>query len=396
VKSPGGAWEWIPTDPKARGTVPDAHDPAKRRGPMMLTTDIALKADPVYRPIAERFHGDPDQLATVFAETWYKLLHRDMGPLSRYLGPRIPEPQLWQDPVPAADHAQIADEDIAALKGKILACGLAGSQLVTTAWAAAASFRGTDRRGGANGARLRLEPQRSWEVNNPAELARVLQTLEQVQREFNLSQDGARKISLADLIVLGGCAALEQAAKKAGRDVTVPFAPGRTDTTQEQTHVVSFAVLEPKADGFRNYLQAGQKLPPETLLVDRANMLTLTAAEMTARVGGMRVLDANFRRSQHGVLTGRPGALTSDFFVNLLDMGTEWKASPVENQFEGRDRATGAVKWTATAVDLIFGSNSELRAIAEVYACADAEEKFVCDSVAAWDKVMNLDRFDLV
>jgi catalase-peroxidase len=396
VKSPGGAWEWIPTDPRAQGTVPDAHDSSVRHGPMMLTTDIALKVDPVYGPIARRFHENPDQLAKVFAETWYKLLHRDMGPRSRYLGPWLPEPQLWQDPVPAVDHALIAEEDIAALKGMILDSGLSTPQLITTAWAAAASFRGTDKRGGANGARIRLEPQRNWEVNNPAELVKVLHALEQVQHDFNASQAGGKKVSLADLIVLGGCAAVEQAARKAGHDVTVPFAPGRTDTSQEQTHVVSFAVLEPKADGFRNYLQAGQKLPPQSLLVDRANMLTLTAAEMTVLIGGMRVLNANFGQSRHGVLTGRPDTLTNDFFVNLLDMGTEWKpSSSAENEFEGRDRATGEIRWTATAVDLVFGSNSELRAIAEVYACADANEEFVRDFVAAWNKVMNLDRFDL-
>jgi catalase-peroxidase len=376
--------------------VPDAHDPAKRHGPMMLTTDIALKADPVYAPIARRFHEHPDQLAQVFTETWYKLLHRDMGPVSRYLGPWVPEPQLWQDPVPAVDHPLVEAEEIAELKGRLLASGLTIPQLVTTAWAAAATFRGTDKRGGANGARLRLEPQRDWEVNDPPELATVLRALELVQRDFNTARSDGKRISLADLIVLGGCAAVEQAAKCAGHDITVPFAAGRTDTSQELTHVVSFAVLEPKADGFRNYLQAGQRQPPETLLVDRAALLTLTAPEMTVLVGGMRVLNANYRRSQRGVLTSRPETLTNDFFVNLLDMGTEWRASESgEHEFEGRDRATGEVKWTATAVDLVFGSNSQLRAIAEVYAARDARDKFVRDFVAAWDKVMNLDRFDL-
>ncbi len=363
---------------------------------MMLTTDIALKVDPLYGPIAKRFHENPDELADAFAKAWFKLLHRDMGPVSRYLGPWVPEPQLWQDPVPEVDHDLIADEDIAALKGKILASGLSISQLVSTAWASAASFRGTDKRGGANGARIRLAPQKDWEVNNPTELAKVLQALQQIQQDFNSSQPGGKQVSLADLIVLGGCAAVEQAAKKAGHDITVPFVPGRTDASQEQTDVESFAVLEPAADGFRNYLRAGEKLPPETLLLDRASLLRLTAPEMTVLVGGMRALNANFGQSQRGVLTGRPETLTNDFFVNLLDMGTEWKASAsAENVFEGRDRATGKVKWTATAADLVFGSNSQLRAISEVYACDDAKEKFVRDFVAAWEKVMNLDRFDL-
>ncbi len=396
VKSPAGGWQWIPTDPATQDTVPDAHDPAKRHGPMMLTTDIALKVDPVYAPIARRFHEHPDQLAQVFTETWYKLLHRDMGPVSRYLGPWVPEPQLWQDPVPAVDHPLVEAEEIAELKGRLLASGLTIPQLVTTAWAAAATFRGTDKRGGANGARLRLEPQRGWEVNDPPELATVLRALELVQRDFNTARSDGKRISLADLVVLGGCAAVEQAAKCAGHDITVPFAAGRTDTSQELTHVVSFAVLEPKADGFRNYLQAGQRQPPEALLVDRAARLTLTAPEMTVLVGGMRALNANYRRSQRGVLTSRPETLTNDFFVNLLDMGTEWRASGSgAHEFEGRDRATGEVKWTATAVDLVFGSNSQLRAIAEVYAARDARDKFVRDFVAAWDKVMNLDRFDL-
>jgi catalase-peroxidase len=363
---------------------------------MMLTTDLSLKMDPIYGPISKRFHENPDQLADAFAKAWYKLLHRDMGPVSRYLGPWVPEPQLWQDPVPAVDHELIRDEDIAALKAKILASGLSISQLVTTAWASAVTFRFTDKRGGANGARIRLAPQRDWEVNNPAELAKVLQTLEQIQQDFNSSQSGGKKVSLADLIVLGGCAAVEQAAKNAGHDITVPFAPGRTDASQEQTDVESFAVLEPKADGFRNYLRAGEKLSPETLLLDRANLMTLTAPEMTVLIGGMRALNTNFGQSEHGVFTDRPETLTNDFFGNLLDMSTEWKASvSSENVYEGHDRATGQVKGTATAVDLVFGSNSQLRAISEVYACDDAAEKFVRDFVAAWDKVMNLDRFDL-
>jgi catalase-peroxidase len=363
---------------------------------MMLTTDIALKVDPIYGPIAKRFHENPQELEDAFAKAWYKLLHRDMGPVSRYLGPWVPEPQLWQDPVPAVDHELVNAEDVAALKSKVLASGLSISQLVSTAWASAASFRGTDKRGGANGARIRLAPQQDWEVNDPAELAKVLPALEQTQQEFNRSQSGGKKVSLADLIVLGGCAAVEHAAKKAGHDVTVPFAPGRTDASQEQTDVESFAVLEPMADGFRNYVQRGQKLPLETLLVDRANLLTLTAPEMTVLIGGMRALNANSGQSQHGVFTDRPETLTNDFFVNLLDMATEWKTSAsAENVYEGRSRATGEVRWTATAADLVFGSNSQLRATAEVYASADAKQKFVRDFVAAWDKVMNLDRFDL-
>ncbi|MFD7630303.1 catalase/peroxidase HPI [Streptomyces sp. NPDC059851] len=396
TKSPAGAHQWKPKDPEAQGTVPDAHDPSKRHAPMMLTTDLALKLDPVYRPIAQRFHEHPDELATAFAKAWYKLLHRDMGPAARYLGPWVPEPQLWQDPVPELDHDLVTDEDVAALKDRILGSGLPVSQLVATAWASAASFRGTDKRGGANGARIRLAPQRGWESNDTPEAAAVLQTLEGIQQEFNASQSDGTKVSLADLIVLGGCAAVEQAARNAGHDVRVPFTPGRTDASQEQTDVEAFAVLEPRADGFRNYVRAGEKLPPETLLLDRANLLTLTAPEMTVLVGGMRVLNTNFRQSPRGVFTDRPETLTNDFFVNLLDMGTEWKASAtVENEFEGRNRATGEVKWTATAVDLVFGSHSQLRAMAEVYASADAGEKFVRDFVAAWDKVMNLDRFDL-
>jgi catalase-peroxidase len=394
--SPAGKHQWAPKNPEAQDTVPDPHDPSKRHAPMMLTTDLSLRQDPIYGPIAKRFHENPDQLDEAFAKAWYKLLHRDMGPISRYLGPWVAEPQLWQDPVPAVDHDLITDADIAALKSKILESGLSVSQLVSTAWAAAATFRGTDKRGGANGARLRLAPQRDWEINDPAELGKVLQSLEQIQQDFNGSQSGGKKVSLADVIVLGGCAAVEQAAKSAGHDVTVPFAPGRTDATQDQTDVESFAVLEPMFDGFRNYLKAGEKLPPETLLVERAFMLNLSAPEMTVLIGGMRALNANAGQSPHGVFTDRPGTLTNDFFVNLLDVGTEWKASAgSENVYEGRDRGTGQVKGTATAVDLVFGSNSQLRALAEVYASDDAEEKFVRDFASAWNKVMNLDRFDL-
>jgi catalase-peroxidase len=396
TKSPAGAWQWKPRDGAGAGTVPDPHDPSKRHAPTMLTTDLSLRMDPIYGPITRRFLENPDELAEEFAKAWFKLLHRDMGPISRYLGPWVPEPQLWQDPVPAVDHDLVTDEDIAVLKGKILESGLSISQLVSTAWASAASFRGTDKRGGANGARIRLEPQRNWELNNPAELATVLQTLGQIQQDFNGSQSGGKRVSLADVIVLGGCAAVEQAAKNAGHEVTVPFVPGRTDASQEQTDVETFAVLEPTADGFRNYLRAGEKLPPEQRLLDRANLLTLTAPEMTVLIGGMRALNANFGQTQHGVFTDRPETLTNDFFGNLIDMSTEWKASAsAENEFEGRDRATGEVKWTATAVDLVFGANSQLRAISEIYACDDAPEKFVRDFVAAWDKVMNLDRFDL-
>jgi catalase-peroxidase len=395
--SPAGLNQWTPRDPSAQGTVPDAHDPSKRHAPMMLTTDLALKVDPIYRPIAKRFHENPDQCADAFAKAWYKLLHRDMGPVTRYLGPWVPEPQPWQDPVPEVDHELIGEKDIADLKGKILASGLSISQLVSTAWASAATFRGTDMRGGANGARIRLAPQRDWQVNNPAELAKVLQILEEIQQDFNISQVRGTKVSLADLTVLGGCAAVEQAAKNAGHDVTVPFMPGRTDASQEQTDVESFAVLEPTADGFRNYLRAGEKFPAEHALVERANLLTLTAPEMTVLVGGMRALNANFDQSAHGIFTDRPETLTNDFFVNLLDMSTEWKVSvSAENVYEGLDRVTSEVKWTGTAVDLVFGSNSQLRAISEVYASDDSKEKFVRDFVAAWDKVMKLDRFDLV
>ncbi|GAA3252480.1 catalase/peroxidase HPI [Streptomyces lavendulae] len=396
TRSPAGAQQWTPKDPAARDSVPDAHDPSKRHAPMMLTTDLSLKLDPVYGPIAKRFHENPEQLAEAFAKAWYKLLHRDMGPLSRYLGPWIPEPQLWQDPVPGVDHGLVSDADAAALKERILASGLSLPQLVTTAWASAASFRGTDKRGGANGARIRLAPQKDWEVNDLPEVAEAVRTLDGIRQDFNGGRTDGKKVSLADLIVLGGCAAVERAAKNAGHEITVPFAPGRTDASQEQTDVESFAVLEPRADGFRNYLRAGEKLSPETLLLDRASMLTLTAPEMTVLTGGMRVLDTGFKGSRHGVLTDRPEALTNDFFVNLLDMGTEWKVSEAaENVFEGRSRATGEAKWTATAVDLVFGSHAQLRALAEVYASADAGEKFVRDFVAAWDKVMNLDRFDL-
>ncbi|MFE2150282.1 catalase/peroxidase HPI [Streptomyces lavendulae] len=396
TRSPAGAQQWTPTDPAARDAVPDAHDPSRRHAPMMLTTDLSLKLDPVYGPIAKRFHENPEQLAEAFAKAWYKLLHRDMGPLSRYLGPWIPEPQLWQDPVPAVDHGLVSNADATALKERILASGLSLPQLVATAWASAASFRGTDKRGGANGARIRLAPQKDWEVNDLPEVAEVVRTLDGIRQDFNGGRTDGTKVSLADLIVLGGCAAVERAAKNAGHDVTVPFAPGRTDASQEQTDVESFAVLEPRADGFRNYLRAGEKVSPETLLLDRASMLTLTAPEMTVLTGGMRVLDTGFKGSRHGVLTERPQALTNDFFVNLLDMGTEWKVSDsAENVFEGRSRATGETRWTATAVDLVFGSHAQLRALAEVYAAADAGEKFVRDFVAAWDKVMNLDRFDL-
>src|SRR5215475_1870160 len=393
--SPAGAKQYAPK-PNAGvvPTAPDAHNPSKRQTTMMLTTDLALKVDPVYGPISKRFHEHPDQLADAFAKAWYKLLHRDMGPVSRYLGPWVPAPQLWQDPVPAVDHELIGEADIAALKGKILASGLSVSQLVLTAWASAASFRGTDKRGGANGARIHLAPQKDWQVNNPAELSKVLQTLEKIQQDFNRSQSGGKKVSLADLIVLGGCAGVEQAAKNAGHDVKVPFAPGRMDASLEQTDVDSFAVLEPIADGFRTYLKGKYPVSAEELLVDRAQLLTLTAPEMAVLVGGMRVLNTNFGGPKHGVFTKRPEALTNDFFVNLLDMGTEWKPAS-KDVFEGRDRKTGQVKWTATRVDLIFGSNSELRALAEVYGSSDAPAKFVQDFVAAWAKVMNLDRYDL-
>jgi catalase-peroxidase len=396
TKSPAGAQQWKPKDPSAQETVPDPHDPSKRHAPMMLTTDLSLKEDSIYAPIAKRFRENPDEFAEAFAKAWYKLLHRDMGPLARYLGPWVPEPQLWQDPVPDVDGDLVGQEDVAILKEKVLASGLSISQLVRAAWAAASSFRGTDKRGGANGARVRLAPQRDWEVNEPSDLAKVLETLEAIQQDFDGSQPNGTKVSLADLIVLGGCAAVEQAAKNAGHDVTVPFAPGRTDASQEQTDADSFDALEPRADGFRNYVGADAELPPEQLLLDRANLLTLTAPQMTALIGGMRALNANHGQSAHGVFTDRPETLTNDFFVNLLDMGTEWTASDSsEHVYDGRDRATGEVRWTGTAVDLVFGSNSELRAISEVYGSDDADEKFVRDFVVAWDKVMNLDRYDL-
>jgi catalase-peroxidase len=394
--SPAGAKQYRPM-PNAAGeipTAPEAHDTSKRQWTMMLTTDLALKADPTYEPIARRFHENPDQLSEAFAKAWYKLLHRDMGPVSRYLGPWVPGPQLWQDPVPAVDHELIGAQEIADLKGRILASGLFVSQLVSTAWASAASFRGTDKRGGANGARIRLAPQKDWEVNNPAELGTILQTLEQIQTDFNSSRSDGKKVSLADLIVLAGCAGVEKAAKDAGHNVTVPFTPGRTDASQEQTDVESFAALEPEADGFRNYYRGGEALSPEQWLVERAFFLNLTPPEVTVLIGGMRALNANSRGSRDGVFTDRPGTLSNDFFVNLLDMGTEWKETGLY-KYEGRDRASGAVKWTATSVDLTFGSNSELRALAEVYACDDSQGKFVSDFVAAWNKVMNLDRFDL-
>ena len=392
VKSPAGAHQWVAKD--AEGKIPDAYDPERKHRPTMLTTDLALRFDPTYEKIARRFMEHPEEFAEAFAKAWYKLLHRDMGPVSRYLGPWVPEPQLWQDPVPPVDHELIDESDIAALKQEVLSSGLSVAQLVTAAWASAASYRDTDKRGGANGARIRLVPQKDWESNS--EVGTVLERLEQVQHTFNQAQSGGKRVSLADLIVLGGCAAIEKAARDAGVDITVPFAPGRTDATQEQTDVESFAVLEPRADGFRNFLRAGEKLQPETLLLDKANLLRLTAPEMTVLVGGMRALGANHGGTRHGVFTDRPGVLTNDFFVNLLDMGIEWRVSTdTENVYEGHDRATGELTRTATAVDLVFGSNSQLRAIAEVYAADDAQEKFVRDFVAAWDKVMNLDRFDL-
>ena len=396
ITGPGGAWQWTPKDESAQGTVPDAHDPSKRHAPMMLTTDLSLRLDPIYEKISRRFYENPDEFADAFAKAWYKLTHRDMGPRTRCLGPLVPaEPQLWQDPVPDVDHELIGEQDIAGLKSKILDSGLSISQLVSTAWASAATFRGTDKRGGANGARIRLAPQKDWEVNNPPELGKVLQTLEGIQEEFDGSQSDGKRVSLADLIVLGGCAAVEAAAKNAGIDVQVPFAPGRTDAVQEQTDVESFAVLEPTADGFRNYVGNGHQRTAEELLVDRAQMLTLTAPETTVLVGGLRVLNANVGQSELGVFTKRPETLTTDFFVNLLDMNIDWASSTSEDVFEGRNRLTGEIQWTGTGVDLVFGSNSQLRAIAEVYGCDDAQEAFVSDFVAAWNKVMNLDRFDL-
>jgi catalase-peroxidase len=398
TKSPAGAHQWIANGGAGAGTIPDAHDPSKRHAPTMLTTDLSLRFDPAYEKISRRFYENPDQFADAFARAWFKLTHRDMGPIPRYLGPLVPaEPQLWQDPVPPVTHELIGAEDIAALKGRVLASGLSISQLVSTAWASASTFRGTDKRGGANGARIRLAPQKDWDVNNPPELAKVLKTLEGIQKAFNDSQAGGKKrVSLADLIVLGGCAAVEQAAKNAGYNVQVPFTPGRTDASQEQTDVESFAVLEPTADGFRNYLGQGNQLPAEHLLIERAIMLTLSAPEMTVLVGGMRVLNANTRQSNVGVFTKGPGTLTNDFFVNLFALDTEWRpTSDAGETFEIRGRGTGELKWTGSRVDLVFGSNSEFRALAEVYACDDAREKFVRDFVAAWDKVMNLDRFEL-
>jgi catalase-peroxidase len=395
--SPAGAHQWKPKGDAGANTVPDPHDPSKRRAPSMLTTDLALRFDPAYEKISRRFYENPDQFADAFARAWFKLTHRDMGPRARYLGPDVPaEALIWQDPVPAVDHPLVDAQDIAALKRSVLASGLSVSELVSTAWASASTFRGSDKRGGANGARIRLAPQKDWRVNQPEQLAKVLKTLEGIQQAFNSAQSGGKKISLADLIVLAGCAGVEQAARNAGVDVTAPFAPGRTDATAEQTDVESFAVLEPVADGFRNYLKGKYSVPAEVLLVDKAQLLTLSAPEMTVLVGGMRVLDTNVGNTKHGVFTQRPEALTNDFYVNLLDMGTEWKAaSNDQNVFEGRDRTSGQVKWTATRADLVFGSNSQLRALAEVYASADAQEKFVRDFVAAWNKVMNLDRFDL-
>jgi catalase-peroxidase len=396
TKSPAGAHQWTPKNGAGAGTVPDAHDSSKKHAPFMLTTDLALKVDPSYAKISKRFRENPQEFADAFAKAWYKLTHRDMGPITRYLGPLVPkETLLWQDPVPAVNHALIGAEDVAALKAKILASGLSISELVSTAWASAASFRGSDKRGGANGARIRLEPQKNWEVNQPAQLANVLQKLEAIQKDFNASHAGGKKASLADLIVLGGCAAVEAAAKKAGHDVKVSFTPGRMDASQEQTDTHSFAPLEPIADGFRNYLRGGQRMSEAELLVDRAQLLTLTAPEMTALIGGLRALNANVGQSKHGVFTKRPETLTNDFFVNLLDMNTKWQKSATDGVLEGRDRATGELKWTGTVVDLVFGSNSQLRALAEVYACDDSKEVFVKDFVAAWNKVMNLDRYDL-
>ncbi|MCW3481060.1 catalase/peroxidase HPI [Neisseriaceae bacterium JH1-16] len=397
TKSPAGAHQWTPKGGAGANTIPDPHDPSKRRSPSMLTTDLSLRFDPVYEKISRRFYENPDQLADAFARAWFKLTHRDMGPRARYLGPEVPAEELiWQDPIPAVSHPLIDEQDVVALKGKVLASGLSVSQLVSTAWASASTFRGSDKRGGANGARIRLAPQKDWPVNQPAELAKVLSTLEGIQSDFNKAQSGGKRVSLADLIVLAGCAGVEQAAKAGGHAVTVPFTPGRMDATEAQTDATSFAVLEPIADGFRNYLKGQFTVPAEALLVDKAQLLTLSAPEMTVLLGGLRVLGVNAGQSQHGVFTLRPGTLTNDFFVNLLDMGTEWKpVSDAKDVFEGRDRASGQPKWTSTRVDLVFGSNSELRALSEVYGSADAQEKFVHDFVAAWDKVMNLDRFEL-
>jgi catalase-peroxidase len=397
TRSPAGAHQWKPKHGMGANTVPDAHDPSKRHAPIMLTTDLSLRFDPAYEKISRRFLENPDEFADAFARAWFKLTHRDMGPRSRYLGPEVPvEELIWQDPLPAVKHELINDKDISALKNRIVASGLSVSQLVSVAWASSSTFRGSDKRGGTNGARIRLDPQKDWKVNNPAQLTKVLKTLEEIQKEFNNAQTNGKLVSLADLIVLGGCAGIEKAAKNAGHDVTVPFTPGRADASREQTDIESFAVLEPKADGFRNYKNTNYSVKAEEMLIDQAQLLTLTAPEMTVLLGGMRVLNANFDNSQHGVFTGRPETLTNDFFLNLLDFNTKWSATPgSEDLFEGRDRKTGEVKWTGTRVDLIFGSNSELRAIAEVYACDDSEEKFIQDFVAAWNKVMNLDRFDL-
>jgi catalase-peroxidase len=398
TRSPAGAIQWIPDNEAASNLVPDAHDPSKRHAPVMLTTDLSLKFDPSYREISQRFLENPEEFELAFAKAWFKLTHRDMGPRARYVGAGVPDQELlWQDPVPAVDHDLINADDIAELKSEVLASGLTAPELVRTAWASASSFRGTDMRGGANGARIRLAPQKGWEVNNPAELARVLKRLEGIQGDFNRAQSGGKKVSLADLIVLAGSAAIEQAARRAGQDVEVPFTPGRTDASQEQTDVNSFSVLEPTADGFRNYFGKGNRRSPAEMLVDRANLLTLTVPEMTVLIGGMRALNANAGQSEHGVFTDRPGALSNDFFVNLLDMSAKWaKSSTSDGVYEGRDRGTGELKWTATPVDLIFGSNSELRAVTEVYAASDAEEKFVRDFVDAWIKVMTLDRFDVL
>jgi catalase-peroxidase len=396
TKSPAGAHQWVAKDVKPEHMIPDAHDPSKKHPPMMTTADLSLRFDPAYEKISRRFHGSPHEFANAFARAWFKLTHRDMGPRARYLGSEVPaEDLIWQDPVPAVDHELVGKQDVAALKAKVLASGLSISQLVSTAWASASTFRGSDNRGGANGARIRLAPQKDWEVNQPAELAKVLHRLEAVRQEFNGTQSGNKRISLADLIVLAGCGAVEEAARRAGHAIEVPFSPGRTDASQEQTDVESFAVLEPVADGFRNYLRAGVTTPAEELLLDRAQLLTLTAPEMTVLVGGMRALSANVGQSRHGILASASGTLTNDFFVNLLDMNTEWRPSSTDGTYEGRDRASGQVKWTGTRVDLVFGSNSELRALAEVYACDDNKGKFVRDFAAAWNKVMHLDRFDL-
>ena len=396
VKSPAGAWQWVPVNPDPRHLAPAAHDPSKRVTTIMTTADMSMRMDPAYEKISRHFHKHPEEFADAFARAWFKLTHRDMGPRARYLGPEVPAEELiWQDPVPAVDHELVNEQDVAALKIKVLASGLTIPQLVTTAWASAATFRGSDKRGGANGARIRLVPQKDWEANQPTELAKVLTQLEAIQKEFNGAQSGKKRISLADLIVLAGCAAVEEAARKAGHSIKVPFSPGRTDASQEQTDVESFAPLEPVADGFRNYLRAGVETPAEELLLDRAQLLTLTAPEMTVLVGGLRALNANVGQSKHGVLTGKPGTLSNDFFVKLLDMGTEWRPAATAGVYEGRDRTSGQVRWTGTRVDLVFGSNSELRVLAEVYACDGNEQKFVKDFVAAWDKVMNLDRFDL-